>query len=86
MSVWHPVCAQVLRGKTASLENVDEQRKFIEGLPNKIMELIQDIEVAQVSRGGAQWVSRHIIGHSCHNSSAEVSHRVGHCRAVPRSA
>ncbi len=39
---------QVLRQKTATLEDVDEQRKYIDSLPNKILELMQELEAAKV--------------------------------------
>lgn len=39
---------RVLRNKTNNLEDVDEQRKYIEALPNKILELVQDIEATKV--------------------------------------
>lgn len=46
----------MLRAKTNNLEEVDEQRKFIEGLPNKIAELMQDIEATKVGAIARVWV------------------------------
>lgn len=40
-----------MKAKTTTLEDVDEQRKFIEQLPNKVLELMQDIEAAKVGQG-----------------------------------
>lgn len=39
---------KVLRVKTTCVEDVDEQRKYIESLPNKIAELMQDVETTKV--------------------------------------
>jgi len=39
---------KVLRIKAANLEEVDDQRKFIEALPNKIGELLGDLEGTKV--------------------------------------
>ncbi|KAJ9531689.1 hypothetical protein QJQ45_021839, partial [Haematococcus lacustris] len=38
---------KVLRAKTSCLEDVDEQRKYIEALPNKVMELMLEIEASK---------------------------------------
>ena len=40
----------MLRAKPANLEEVDEQRKYIESLPNKIGELLGDLEGSKVRR------------------------------------
>ena len=44
---------KILRGKTGGLEDVDEQRKYIDSLPNKINELMGDLEGTKVCVWGA---------------------------------
>ena len=39
---------RALRVKTKNVEDVDEMRKYIESMPNKIAELMVDVEVTKV--------------------------------------
>jgi hypothetical protein len=51
---------KILKVKTVAIEDVDQQRKYIESLPNKIMELVGEVDAIKVRHAHEAPVTRNL--------------------------